>query len=54
MYYIFPSSIAHSVSPNMGKSARISVSADTLFTLKQYIQDEPLLPPPIEWKAFDL
>ncbi len=51
---IFPSNIAHSVSPNIDERARISIAMDTLFTLKKNIRDEPLLPPPSDWKEFKL
>ncbi len=46
---IFPSSLVHSVSPNASVHPRISIAMDALFTLKQYTQDEPLLPPPSTW-----
>lgn len=54
MCFIFPSGIAHSVSPNGSNRARISIAMDTLFTLKKYTRDEPLLPPPSEWKQLEL
>jgi len=50
----FPSSIAHSVSPNPSDRPRISIAIDTLFTLKEYIRDEPLWPPSADLKQFDL
>lgn len=51
---IFPSNIPHSVSPNTSKRSRISIAMDTLFTLKEYVLDEPLLPPPSDWKEYEL
>ena len=54
MCLLFPSSITHSVSPNPSDRPRISVAMDTLFTLKEYIRDEPLFPPPADWKEFEL
>ena len=52
--FIFPSNIAHSVSPNESDRPRISIAMDTLFTLKKYTRDEPLLPPPKDWAEFEL
>ena len=54
MCVIFPSSIAHSVSPNNSDRPRISIAMDTLFTLKEYVRDEPLFPPPSDWKEYSL
>ena len=51
---MFPSNIAHSVSSNEGERPRISIAMDTLFTLKEYVRDEPLLPPPSDWKEYEL
>lgn len=51
---MFPSNIAHSVSPNKSTRPRISIAMDTLFTLKEYVLDEPLLPPPSDWKAYEM
>ncbi len=51
---IFPSDIAHSVSPNPSHKPRISIAMDTLFTLQNYHRDEPLLPPPSDWREFPL
>ena len=54
MCFIFPSNIAHSVSPNPNDRPRVSIAMDTLFTLKKYTRDEALLPPPTDWKEFVL
>ena len=49
---IFPSSLAHSVSENPSEQPRLSIAMDTLFTLRRYQRDEPLLPPPSDWREF--
>ena len=54
MCFIFPSSVAHSVTPNPSDRPRVSIAMDTLFTLKEYTRDEALLPPPTDWKEFEL
>ena len=51
---MFPSNVPHSVSPNKSKRPRISIAMDTLFTLKEYVLDEQLLPPPSDWKEYEL
>ena len=51
---VFPSSLHHGVTKNSSSRPRLSIAVDTLFTLREYTRDEPLLPPPGDWREYPM